>query len=136
MFHPIWIPYDVKMLFNVVKLKPEYTIDDAELVMGEMCNLVKNTYRDAGGFVAGQVFKSAGFVSEEGTLNGATGNHGPLADELTKHHIVIITYWKSFELHELSHGDNMFRNKFAELKEMCEDTFEVGYDMLWQGTPE
>jgi hypothetical protein len=119
------------MLFNVVKLKPEFTIDDAELAMGEMCNVVKNTYRDDGGFIAGQVFKSAGFVSQEGTLGAGTPVTG-----LDEDHIVIITYWNSFEQHETSHADHAFREKFDALKEMCDDTFEIGYDMLWQGEPE
>lgn len=55
MFNPLTIPFGAKMLFNVVKLKPGYTLEDAELTMGEMCNVVKNTYRDEGGFIAGQV---------------------------------------------------------------------------------
>ncbi len=132
MFNSLNIPFDAKMLFNVVKLKPEYTIEDAELAMGEMCNVVKNTYRDEGGFIAGQVFKSAGFVSEEGTL-GATHEAAPC---LSEDHIIILTYWKSFEQHETSHADETFKEKFAALAEMCHDTFEIGYEMLWQGEPE
>lgn len=132
MFHPITVPFDAKMLFNVVKLKPEYTIEDAELAMGEMCNVVKNTYRDEGGFIAGQVFKSAGFVSEEGTL-GATHDAAPC---LSEDHIVIITYWRSFEQHEKSHADHAFKEKFDALKALCVDTFEIGYELLWQGEPE
>jgi hypothetical protein len=52
MFNTLTIPFGAKMLFNVVKLKPEYTLEDAELAMGEMCNVVKNNYRDEGGFLA------------------------------------------------------------------------------------
>lgn len=132
MFHNISIPQDAKMLFNVVKLKPGYTVEDAELAMGEMCNVVKNTYRDEGGFIAGQVFESAGFVSEEGTL-GATHDTAPC---LSEDHLVIITYWASFEQHERSHADHAFKEKFNALKEMCVDTFEIGYNNLWQGEPE
>lgn len=136
MFNPITIPYDAKMLFNVVKLKPEYTIEDAELAMGEMCNVVKNTYRDEGGFIAGQVFRYAGFVSEEGSLGGANAKHSDAAKALTEDHIAIITYWQSFEQHEDSHANEKFNEKFSALLEMCEDTFEVGYELLWQGEPE
>ena len=71
MFNGINIPFDAKMLFNVVRLKPGKTIEDAELAMGEMCNVVKNTYRDSGGFIAGQVFKYSGFISDEGSLGGS-----------------------------------------------------------------
>ena len=57
MFEPITIPFGAKMLFNTVKLKPGVAMDDVELAIGEMCNVVKNTYGgDKGGFVGGQVF--------------------------------------------------------------------------------
>ena len=137
MFNPLTIPFGSKMLFNVVKLKPEYSIEDAELAMGEMCNLVKNTYRDSGGFIAGQVFNYAGFISDEGSLGGAENaeDHSQSAT-LAQDHLVIITYWQSFEQHEQSHADDAFNEKFSALLDMCEDTFEIGYDMLWQGEPE
>jgi hypothetical protein len=127
MFNPISIPFDAKMLFNVVKLKDDATMEDVELALGEMCNTVKNTYRDDG-FIAGQVFKFAGFISQEGSVNA---DHAPTDD-----HLVIVTYWKSFEQHEKSHADTTFKQKFDALAEMCTETVEVGYDMLWQGEPE
>ena len=137
MFNALTIPFDAKMLFNVVKLKPEYSVEDAELAMGEMCNVVKNTYRDEGGFIAGQVFKYSGFISEEGSLGGADiKKHGSLAEQLSNEHLVIITYWNSFEQHEASHANETFKSKFSELQKMCDDTFEIGYEMLWQGEPE
>lgn len=137
MFNALTIPYGSKMLFNMVKLKPGYSIEDAEMAMGEMCNVVKNTYKDEGGFIAGQVFKSAGFISEEGSLGGADKNkHGAVAEILSDDHIIIVTHWQSFEQHEQSHADSRFNEKFSALKEMCEDTFEIGYEMLWQGEPE
>jgi hypothetical protein len=38
---------------------------EIELAIGEMCNVVKDTYGgDKGGFIAGQVFKITGFVSD------------------------------------------------------------------------
>jgi hypothetical protein len=128
MFHPIEIPFGCKMLFNVVKLKEGITVDDVELALGEMCNVVKNTYGDdEGGFIAGQVFKYAGFISDEGSV----GEH-----ESTEDHIAIVTFWKSFEQHETSHADSTFNEKFSALQELCTDTYELGYDMLWQGVPE
>ena len=133
MFNSITIPFGPKMLFNVVKLKPGYTIEDVEIAVGEMCNVVKNKYQGDGGFIAGQVFKYSGFISDEGSL-GSDTNDNPSC--LSEDHVVIVTYWNSFEQHEISHADATFKERFSELGKMCEHTFEVGYDMLWQGMPE
>ena len=70
MFGPITLPFGAKMLFNTVTLKPGITFEDIELAVGELCSVVKETYGgDKGGFLAGQVFRFSGFVSEEGTLS-------------------------------------------------------------------
>lgn len=135
MFGPIEIPFGCSMLFNVVGLKEGVTIEDVELLLGEMCNVVKNNYGDdAGGFIGGQVYRNAGFISEEGSVQagdsatqGVPGNMGDIA---------IITYWKSFDQHEKSHADAAFKEKFDQLAEYCNTTFEVGYEMLWQGLAE
>ena len=128
MFGSIEIPFDCVMLFNVVKLKTGVTVEDVELALGEMCNTVKETYgNEAGGFVAGQVYEYAGFISDEGSV-GAAGAEGE--------HLVIATYWKSFEQHEKSHADHVFKEKFSALAEMCTETKEMGYKLLWQGVPE
>jgi len=127
MFEPIILPFGAKMLLNTVKLKPGVTFDQVELAVGEMCNVVKETYGgDKGGFIAGQVFKFSGFVSDEGSL----GETAP-ADE----HYAIVTYWRSFGEHERSHADKAFTSKFEQLAKMCSETRELGYDMLWQGAP-
>jgi len=69
MFHPINIPFGCVMLFNVVDLKEGVSVSDVELVLGEMCNVVKNTYNDDNdGFIDNQMYKNAGFISEEGTV--------------------------------------------------------------------
>jgi hypothetical protein len=113
------------MLFNSVTLKPNVTFEDVELAVGELCSVVKETYGgDKGGFIAGQVFKFSGFVSNEGSLSVSKTAEG---------HYVIVTYWRSFEDHERSHSNEAFANKFAALAAMCSDTTELGYDMLWQG---
>ncbi len=128
MFEPISLPYGPKMLFNTIKLKPGVKFEDVELAVGEMCNVVKNTYGgDKGGFLAGQVFKFTGFASDEGSLTGLKA-----ADD----HLVMVTYWRSFEEHEKSHADGVFRTKFGAMAEMCSESKELGYDMLWQGAPE
>ena len=125
MFGPITVPFGSKMLFNTVKLKPDVTFEDVQLAVGELCSVVKETYGgDKGGFIAGQVFKFSGFISNEGSLNGS---------QTTDDHYVIVTYWRSFEDHERSHADEVFTNKFTALAAMCSDTKELGYDLLWQG---
>ncbi len=128
MFMPITIPYGAVMLYNVLKLKPGVMFEDVELAIGEMCNVVKNSYGDEkGGFIGGQVFKYTGFVSAEGSFD---------AQHPTDDHIAIVTYWKSFDHHERSHADRAFREKFGALSRYCVDTYEIGYQMLWQGAPE
>jgi len=127
MFGPITLPFGVKMLFNTVKLKPGVTFDEIEMAVGEMCMVVKETYGgEKGGFIAGQVFKFSGFVSDEGSLTDSKS-----ADD----HYAIVTYWSSFEAHEKSHADEVFNRKFSALVTMCSETRELGYDMLWQGAP-
>ena len=134
MFHPIEIPFGCVMLFNVVDLKDGVAVEDVELVLGQMCNVVKNNYGDDnGGFIGGQVFKNAGFISDEGSVMSDA------ADKRIQQNmgdIVIVTYWKSFDQHEKSHADALFKEQFSNLANFCDATFEVGYEMLWQGVPE
>lgn len=128
MFAPITIPFGAKMLFNTLALRPGVELEEVELALGEMCNVVKNTYGgDKGGFIAGQVFKFSGFISDEGSLSASRS-----ADS----HLAIVTYWRSFEEHEKSHADEVFKEKFSALGKLCTDSKELGYDMLWQGVPE
>lgn len=128
MFGPITIPYGAKLLFNTVKLKPGVAYDDIELALAEMCSVVKETYgNQRGGFIAGQVYRFSGFVSDEGSLGTGGGSD---------HDVVIVTWWRSFEQHERSHADAVFREKFGALAEMCSETRELGYEMLWQGAAE
>src|SRR5690606_26243706 len=128
MFGPITIPLGSKMLFNAVKLRPGVSIDDVELAVGGMCNVVKETYGgDKGGFIARQVFRFSGFAPEEDSLGSARDPH---------HAVAIDTYWRSFDEHERSHADAVFKAKFAALGAPCTDSKELGYEMLWQGVPE
>lgn len=125
MFGPITIPYGAKMLFNSVKLKPGVTFDDVELAVGGLCSVVKDTYGgDKGGFIAGQVFKFSGFISDEGSLSESRD---------AEQHYAIVTYWRSYTDHERSHADQVFRHTFAKVVSMCSETKELGYDLLWQG---
>ena len=125
MFGPITIPFGAKLLFNTIKLKPGVTADHVEEALAEMCEVVKGTYGgEHGGFIAGQVFRFSGFLSAEGSLGGQGS-----AD----HDLVIATYWRSFEQHERSHADRVFREKFDALAQFCTETRELGYELLWQG---
>jgi hypothetical protein len=127
MFDAICIPFGAKMLFNTVKLKPGVSMEDVEIAIGEMCNVVKSAYGgDKGGFIAGQVLKCSGFVSDEGSLGAAQ------AEE----HVAIVTYWRSFEDHEKSHADALFHAKFSALLQLCDETRELGYELMWQGEAE
>jgi len=124
------------MLFNVVDLKDGVKIEDVELVLGEMCNVVKNTYGDdKGGFIGGQVYKYSGFISDEGSV-GAAPDSNQIAQKIKQGEIAIVTFWKSFDQHEKSHADKLFKEKFSRLAEFCDETYELGYEMLWQGVPE
>ncbi|HEY5634035.1 MAG TPA: hypothetical protein VIT02_09740 [Burkholderiaceae bacterium] len=128
MYAPIELPFGAKMLMNVVKLKPGVSFEDVELAVGEMCNVVKETYGgDKGGFIAGQVFRFTGFVSDEGSI---------ASDKAADEHYAIVTYWNSFEEHERSHADDVFNAKFGALVAMCSESKELGYEMLWQGAAE
>lgn len=131
MFAPIEIPFGCVMLFNEINLKDGVTTEDVELALGEMCNVVKNTYGDdEGGFIAGQVFENSGFISDEGSFSNV--------DEAIKERgeLVIVTFWSDFESHEKSHADEKFKEKFSSLLEFCDSANELGYKMLWQGVPE
>ena len=128
MFGPLTVPFGCVMLYNVVKLKEGVTVEDVELTLGELCNVVKNTYGDdKGGFIGGQVYKFSGFVSDEGSID---------SKRQTEDHIAIVTYWQSFDQHEKSHADKTFKAKFDELADYASETYEIGYEMLWQGEPE
>ena len=136
MFEPIEIPFGCVMLFNVVDLKDGVSVSDVELALGEMCNVVKNTYgNEEGGFIAGQVYKYSGFISEEGSVGEAPAGND-VAAKIKQGEMAIVTFWKSFEQHEKSHSDAAFKEKFNALLEYCDETHEIGYEMLWQGVPE
>lgn len=127
MYDPITVPFGARMLFNIVRLKPGVDMDDVELALAEMCNVVKQTYgNERGGFIAGQVFRYSGFISEQGSV----------VSEGEAPHLAIVTYWNSYEQHEASHADAVFKEKFSALAQMCTSTQELGYEMLWQGVPE
>jgi hypothetical protein len=42
----------------------------------------------------------------------------------------------SFEQHVTSHADILFKEKLSALANLRDDTYEVGYEMLWKGVAE
>jgi len=124
MFGPITIPYESVMLFNVCRLKPNVKFDDVELAIAEVCSRTKDTQE---GFIAGQVFSYAGFISPEGSI-------GEQGEELP--HFLLVTYWKDFTVHEESHQVPEIKEAFEDLVEFLSETKELGYHLEWQGERE
>ena len=122
MFGDIIIPFNSVLLYNVCKLKENHSFEEVELAIGKTCTLT----RDMDGFIAGQVVKYAGFVSEEGTV-GDPRNIGVVGN-----HFGLLTYWESFDAHEKSHKDKAIKDAFEKVLEVCEQTYELGYEIQWQ----
>ena len=76
------------------------------------------------------MYENSGFVSEEGSFE----NQEKAVE--ARGEIAIVTFWSSFDQHEASHADALFKEKFSALLEYCDDANEIGYKMLWQGVPE
>ncbi len=125
---------DGVVTINRVILKPEYTTDDLEIRVAELCENVK-TYHSDTGFVGGFVAMNSGEVSNEGSTIGQSVDN-PLKDR----EALIVTFWQSFEDHERSHRSETFQPLFRKVLELCENgNEEIAYRMLWSGkayTPE
>jgi len=124
MFQPITIPYESVMLLNECRLKPNVKFDEVELAIAEVCSKTKDSQD---GFIAGQVFSYAGFISPEGSI-------GEQGEELP--HFLLITYWKDFSEHEDSHQYPPIKEAFGDLLEFLAETKELGYHLEWQGEKE
>ena len=73
-------------------LKEGVTVEDVELVLGVMCNVVKYKYGDErGGFIAGQVYRNSGSISEEGAV-GTDDSHKARRVQQNMGDIVIVTF--------------------------------------------
>jgi hypothetical protein len=121
-------PHDGVITINRVILKPEYTVDDLQERVAMLCENVK-TYHSDTGFVGGMVALNGGQISNEGSTVGQTVE-SPLKDK----EALIITFWRSFEEHELSHKSETFQPLFEQVLELCENgNEEIAYNMLWSG---
>ncbi len=113
---------------NRVILKPEYTTDDLEMRVAELCENVK-TYHSESGFVGGFVAMNSGEVSNEGSTIGQ-----PVDNPLKGREALIVTFWQSFDEHERSHRSATFQPLFSKVLELCENgNEEIAYNMLWSG---
>jgi len=119
---------DGVVTINRVILRPEYSVDDLEMRVAELCENVK-TYHSDTGFVGGFVALNSGLVSNEGSTIGQAVE-SPLKDR----EALIVTFWQSFEDHERSHRSDTFQPLFQKVLELCENgNEEIAYRMLWQG---
>ncbi len=113
---------------NRVILRPEFTVDDLEMRVAEMCENVK-TYHSDTAFIGGFVVLNTGQVSNEGSTVGQA-----VASPLMDREALIVTFWKSLEEHEQSHRSKTFQPLFRRVLELCENgNEEIAYSMLWSG---
>jgi len=125
---------DGTVTVNRVVLRSEFTVDDLEMRVAEMCENVK-TYHSDTGFIGGFVVLNTGQISNEGSTVGQA-----VASPLKDREALIVTFWKSLEEHEQSHRSDTFQPLFRRVLDLCENgNEEIAYRMLWSGrayTPE
>ncbi len=125
---------DGTVTVNRVVLRPEFSVDDLEMRVAEMCENVK-TYHSDTGFIGGFVVMSTGQISNEGSTVGQV-----VASPLKDREALIVTFWTSLEEHEQSHRSETFQPLFRRVLELCVNgNEEIAYRMLWSGrayTPE
>ncbi len=121
-------PADGIVTVNRVILKPEYTVQDLEDRVSELCEVVK-TYHSDTGFSGGFVCLNSGQISNEGSTVGQA-----VESPLKGSEALIVTFWHSFEEHEKSHASDKFQTLFKRTLELCENgNEEIAYQMLWSG---
>lgn len=121
-------PIDGVITVNRVVLKDDYTVDELQERVAELCENVK-TYHSDTGFVGGLVALNSGRISNEGSTIGQAVDNG-----LKDREALIVTFWRSFEDHEASHRSETFQPLFQRVLELCENgNEELAYEMLWSG---
>ena len=121
-------PYNGVVTVNRVILKEEYSVDDLQERVAELCENVK-TYHSDTGFVGGFVAMNSGDISNEGSTIGKA-----VESELKDREALIVTFWNSMEDHEQSHRSETFQPLFKRVLELCENgNEELAYEMLWSG---
>ena len=121
-------PYNGVVTVNRVILKKEYSVDDLQERVAELCENVK-TYHSETGFVGGFVAMNSGDISNEGSTIGQA-----VESELKDKEALIVTFWNSMQDHEQSHRSETFQPLFRRVLELCENgNEEIAYEMLWSG---
>ena len=121
-------PLDGVVTVNRVILKPEYSVDDLQERVAELCENVK-TYHSDTGFIGGFVALNSGVVSNEGSTVGQA-----VESPLEGREALVVTFWRSFQEHEASHRSDTFQPLFRKVLELCENgNEEIAYEMLWSG---
>lgn len=121
-------PYNGVVTVNRVILKEEYSVDDLQERVAELCENVK-TYHSDTGFVGGFVAMNSGDISNEGSTIGQA-----VDTDLKDKEALIVTFWNSMEDHEQSHRSETFQPLFRRVLELCENgNEEIAYEMLWSG---
>lgn len=121
-------PYDGIVTVNRVIIKPGYTVDDLQERVAVLCENVK-TYHSSSGFVGGFVALNSGNISNEGSTIGQA-----VTSAFRRREALIVTFWRSFDEHELSHRSETFQPLFRKVLELCENgNEEIAYEMLWSG---
>lgn len=121
-------PLDGVVTVNRVILRSGYTVDDLQDRVAVLCENVK-TYHSDSGFVGGFVALNSGNISNEGSTIGQA-----VTSSLQHREALIITFWRSFDEHELSHRSDTFQPLFRKVLELCENgNEEIAYEMLWSG---
>jgi hypothetical protein len=121
-------PYNGVVTVNRVILREQYSVDDLQERVAELCENVK-TYHSDTGFVGGFVALNSGMISNEGSTVGQS-----VASELQNREALIVTFWNSFADHEASHRSETFQPLFKRVLELCENgNEEIAYEMLWSG---
>ena len=98
-------PHNGIVTVNRVILKDEYTLDDLQLQQSR-CGNVK-TYHSETGFVGGMVVLNSGQISNEGSDEASL-------DSDLKNKALIITFWKSYDDHEIHIKARHFNHCFRE----------------------
>lgn len=121
-------PSDGVVTVNRVILKAQYSVDDLQERVAELCENVK-TYHSETGFVGGFVAMNSGNISNEGSTAGQT-----VASPLKDKEALVVTFWRTFKEHEESHRSKTFQPLFQRVLELCENgNEEFAYTMLWSG---
>ena len=121
-------PHDGIVTVNRVIIKPGYSVDDLQERVAVLCENVK-TYHSSSGFVGGFVVLNSGNISNEGSTIGQAVK-SPFKDR----EALIVTFWRSFAEHELSHRSETFQPLFKQVLDLCENgNEEIAYEMLWSG---